>query len=149
MTKFLKKRFYVDFWNVLCYSERATYNEGTEKKMDMSQKFSTAMHTLRKQKKMSLEELAQKIGTHKQMLSRYERGERVPKITMANKIAEALGTTMDEMFGIEATMTMEDQLVAMFRGLSLEGQKKLMERAEELTVLYGKKSKAFSDREAL
>lgn len=117
--------------------------------MDMSQKFANAMHTLRKQKKMSLDELAQKIGTHKQMLSRYERGERVPKITMANKIAEALGTTMDEMLGIEATMTMEDQLVAMFRGLSLEGQKKLMERAEELTVLYGKKSKAFSDREAL
>ena len=109
--------------------------------MDMSQKFANAMHTLRKQKKMSLEELAQKIGTHKQMLSRYERGERVPKITMANKIAEALGTTLDEMMGIEATMTMEDQLVAMFRGLSLEGQKKLMERAEELRVLYPRRVK--------
>ena len=98
---------------------------------------------------MSQEELAKLIGSSKQMISLYERNERTPKITMANKIAEALGTTVDEMMGIEATMTMEDQLIAMFRGLSLEGQKKLMERAEELTVLYGKKSKALSDREAL
>ena len=117
--------------------------------MDMSQKFANAMHTLRKQQKMSQEELANKIGSYKQVISKYERGTNIPKISMANKIAEALGTTLDEMMGIEATMTMEDQLVAMFRGLSLEGQKKLMERAEELTVLYGKKSKAFSDREAL
>lgn len=107
------------------------------------------MLTLRKQKKMSQDELANLIHSSKQMISKYERCERTPKITMANKIAEALGTTVDEMMGIEATMTMEDQLIAMFRGLSLEGQKKLMERAEELTVLYWKKSKALSDREAL
>lgn len=117
--------------------------------MDLSRRFADSMLTLRKQKKMSQDELANLIHSSKQMISKYERCERTPKITMANKIAEALGTTLDDMMGIEATMTMEDQLVAMFRGLSLEGQKKLMERAEELTVLYGKKSKAFSDREAL
>lgn len=117
--------------------------------MDFGKKFSESMYTLRKQRKMSQDELAEIVGSYKQLLSKYERGERVPKITMANKIAEALGTTLDEMLGKESTMSPEDQLVAMFRGLSLEGQKKLIERAEELTVLYGKKSKNVPTMEAL
>ena len=117
--------------------------------MDFSKRFATALYTIRKQKKMSQDELAALVGTSKQMVSKYERCERIPKITMANKFAEALGLTLDEMLGVESTMTPEDQLVAMFRGLSSEGQKKLIERAEELTVLYGKKSKNVSTVEAL
>lgn len=117
--------------------------------MDLNKRFATALYTLRKQKKMSQEELAALVGTSKQMISKYECCQRVPKITMANKFAEALGTTLDEMMGESASMTPEDQLLAMFRGLSLEGQKKLIERAEELSVLYGKKSKTVSSMEAL
>lgn len=118
-------------------------------KMDMNQRFATALFTLRTQKKMSQQELAEKVGTSKQMVSKYEKCQRIPKITMANRFASALDTTLDEMLGIEATITPEDQLVAMFRGLSVEGQRKLIERAEELTVLYGKKSKNVPGMEAL
>ena len=74
---------------------------------DMTKKFAKALHDRRKQLGLSQEELAQKIGTKKQVISKYELGQRSPKIYMANAIAEALGTTLNELLGIDK----EDNIV--------------------------------------
>ena len=43
------------------------------------------------------------VGTSKQMVSKYELGQRSPKIIMARAFATALGTTLDELLNVEKT----------------------------------------------
>lgn len=50
---------------------------------------------------MTLEEMASYLETTKQALSRYERCERTPKITIAAKFAEKLGVPLKELVGID------------------------------------------------
>lgn len=66
---------------------------------DMTQKFAEAILNRRKQLGLTQEEVAAKVGTSKQMVSRYEHAQRSPKVLMANRFAEALGTTLDEIMG--------------------------------------------------
>lgn len=69
---------------------------------DMTQKFAEAILNRRKQLGLTQEEVAAKVGTSKQMVSRYEHAQRSPKVLMANRFAEALGTTLDEIMGESA-----------------------------------------------
>ena len=75
---------------------------------DMTKKFAEAILNRRKQLGLTQDELAQKVGTSKQMVSRYEHAQRSPKVLMANKFAEALGTTLDELLEIEPA---EEELI--------------------------------------
>lgn len=68
---------------------------------DMTMKFAKALHNRRKELGLSQEELAKKVGTRKQVVSKYELGQRSPKVEMANAFAEALGTTLDELLEVE------------------------------------------------
>ncbi len=61
----------------------------------LTMKFANAIYNRRKQLGLTQEELARRVGTSKQMVSRYELGQRSPKIVMADKFAEALETTLD------------------------------------------------------
>lgn len=61
--------------------------------------FGQNMRTIRECKNLSLDELAEKIGSTKQVLSRYERDERSPKISTAQAIAGALGVTLEALNG--------------------------------------------------
>lgn len=45
--------------------------------------------------------MAKKLNTTKQALSRYERGERTPKITVAAKFAEILDVSLESLIGYE------------------------------------------------
>ena len=118
--------------------------------MDFTMNFANALKNRRKELKMSQEDVARLVGTTKQVVSKYENGIRSPKVTVANKYAKALGMSLEDMLGIPPQEeTPEDILLRMFRGMNETGQAKLMERAEELLVLYGKKSKTVSNREAL
>lgn len=49
----------------------------------------------RKQKKMTQGELGKKVGTFGDIIGKYERGENIPSIDVAAKMAEALGMTLD------------------------------------------------------
>lgn len=51
----------------------------------------------RKAVRMTQQKLAKKIGVSLITIGRYERGERVPSIETAAKIAKALGCTIDEL----------------------------------------------------
>ena len=65
--------------------------------------FAEKLRLYRISHKMSLEELAGKLGTTKQVLSRYENGTRVPKITTVQSYASALHLPLAELLpGSEA-----------------------------------------------
>ena len=70
---------------------------------NMTKKFANAVLTRRKQLGLTQEELARMVGTSKQMVSKYELGQRSPKIIMARAFATALGTTLDELLNVEKT----------------------------------------------
>lgn len=61
--------------------------------------FGENLRKLRKERKLSMDALAEKAGTSKQVLSRYENGERVPKISMVKNLADALGVSVSELSG--------------------------------------------------
>lgn len=51
--------------------------------------------TLRKQKQMTQEEVAEKIGVSRQALAKWERGETLPDIERCRALAEIYGVTLD------------------------------------------------------
>lgn len=53
----------------------------------------------RKAAGMTQEELAQKIGVNRATLSKYESGQIIPNIAQCHKIAQALGTSIPELWG--------------------------------------------------
>lgn len=67
----------------------------------MKTEFGTNLKRIREDRGWTLEEMAEKLGSTKQVLSRYERGERTPKITMAARFAEILGVPLKELVGAE------------------------------------------------
>lgn len=69
--------------------------------MIMYTSFGNAMRSIREERKMTLEEMAALLGTTKQALSRYERCERTPKITIAAKFAEKLNVPLEDLIGYE------------------------------------------------
>ena len=66
---------------------------------------------LRKQLKMSQDDLAKKIGTSAPIIGRYERNEIKPSIEVAAKIAEELGVTVDYLLGNSDKMVMDKKLI--------------------------------------
>ena len=68
---------------------------------EMTKKFAKAILNRRKELGLTQEELANRVGTTKQMVSKYENAQRSPKVTMANAFADALETTLDELLGVE------------------------------------------------
>lgn len=56
--------------------------------------FGNRLKAIREERGMTLEELAQQLQTTKQVLSRYENGQRVPKVSAAARIAKALGVPL-------------------------------------------------------
>lgn len=57
-------------------------------------KFCEKLKLLREERKMTLSEFAELLGTSKQVLSRYERGENTPKITTVAHYAKVLNVTL-------------------------------------------------------
>lgn len=63
--------------------------------------FGDALKAIREKNGWTLDEMAKRLNTTKQALSRYERGERTPKITIAAKFAEILNVDLSELIGYE------------------------------------------------
>lgn len=55
----------------------------------------------RKKLKLSQEELARKSGVSRASIARYETNEQSPTLATAQRLAEALGCTIDDLFGNE------------------------------------------------
>ena len=65
----------------------------------MASKTSKIISDLRKQKDWSQTELAASSGVSREMIGKYERGEAVPSIDAAKKIADAFEVSMDYLIG--------------------------------------------------
>jgi transcriptional regulator with XRE-family HTH domain len=65
----------------------------------MRMKFGDRMMQARKEKGLSREALAEKIGTSAPIVGRYERGDMMPSVEIATHIAEALEVSLDFLVG--------------------------------------------------
>lgn len=63
--------------------------------------FEKILTKLRKEKRLSQEELAKGAGIHANVVGRYERGEAKPSIEIALKLAEVLEVSLDFLAGKE------------------------------------------------
>lgn len=61
--------------------------------------FGQRLRAIRKEKGLSQDDFAALLGTSKQVLSRYEIGQRVPKITQVQQYAKALNVSADYLMG--------------------------------------------------
>ena len=61
--------------------------------------FGQRLRSIRKEKGMSQDEFAALLGTSKQVLSRYEIGQRIPKITQVQQYAQKLNVSADYLMG--------------------------------------------------
>jgi transcriptional regulator with XRE-family HTH domain len=60
------------------------------------------LQQLRKEKDISRNELADKIGVHVNIVGRYERGEAKPSLDIVIKLAQTLGVSIDYLVGIKS-----------------------------------------------
>lgn len=67
----------------------------------MQHEFGEVLRNIRIENGWTLEEMAKRLGTTKQAISKYERGERTPKITVAAKFADILGVPLEILIGYE------------------------------------------------
>jgi len=112
---------------------------------------------LRLRSGLTLEDVARRLGIGKQAVYKYEKGT-VTNIPLDNveKMAVMFGVSpgyisgwtddentleMDLQLFADHNLSYEEQnLITVYRSLSPRGQQLLMDRAEELRLLYGKKS---------
>ena len=93
-------------------------------------------------------DVSEAVGVNRSTVSAWVTGRGYPRADVVQKLAIFFGCQLSDLvIENEREETEEDRLLAMFRSLNLAGKAKLLERAEELTVLYGGKSGNVSDRQ--
>lgn len=74
--------------------------------------FGDRLRQMRREMGLTQDEFAQKLGTSKQVLSRYETNQRIPKVTQARKYADKLGVSLDYMLGTTDAEAAYEELLA-------------------------------------
>jgi transcriptional regulator with XRE-family HTH domain len=85
----------------------------------MSVKFGDRVTQARKEKKISREELAELIGTSAPIIGRYERGDMMPSIDIATKIAEALEVSLDFLVGKSSLLLKDKNMLNRLEDINL------------------------------
>ena len=78
--------------------------------------FGERLRELRKGKGLSQDEFAKMLGTSKQILSRYELGQRSPKIEQVSKYAEKLKVSVDYLLGDSEAEAMYSEMCGELQG---------------------------------
>jgi transcriptional regulator with XRE-family HTH domain len=96
------------------------------------------IHELRTQQGLTLQELADKVGTSKQTIQRYESGEisNIP-YNKIMKLASALNTTPSKLMGLDDLLPFEDELEIdiIYKSLPTDAQERLLAYAKKLKEL--------------
>ncbi|MBW1745633.1 MAG: helix-turn-helix transcriptional regulator [Deltaproteobacteria bacterium] len=87
--------------------------------------------TLRKEKGWSQQQLAKKIGTSGPIIGRYERGEMMPSVEVAKKLAYTFGITLDYLVDDTGKIIEIKDKVMLERLIELEG----LEQGEKKTIV--------------
>ncbi len=69
--------------------------------------FGNRLKTLRKNQKMTQQQLAIRLGVAKSIISYYESGDRFPSYDVLTKIARTFHVTTDFLLGLERTRTLD------------------------------------------
>lgn len=69
--------------------------------------FGNRLKTLRKNQKMTQQQLAIRLGVAKSIISYYESGDRFPSYDVLTKIARTFHVTADFLLGLERTRTLD------------------------------------------
>src|ERR1041385_849753 len=93
-------------------------------------KVSKIMAALRDKKGWSQTDLAEKSGVSRVMIGKYERGEAIPSIDAAKKIADALEVSLDYLVG---------------EGINSKLDKQALKRLQDLELLEDDKKKTLFD----
>lgn len=99
-----------------------------------NEKFKTRIRELRESKKLSQEELAQKLGVTKSGVAMWETRGVVPRQNTLEKICVVLGTTTDYLLGVGEANIENAKINSIQRGLSKLNEKDL-EKAEGILRL--------------
>jgi len=90
----------------------------------MSKFFGEKLKQIRQEKNLSQEDFANLLGTSKQVISRYETGQRTPKITIAQQYADKLNVPLSFLIddqlqdaAAEASILNNPKINAIARGL--------------------------------
>lgn len=96
--------------------------------------FSNKVAQLRKDKKLSRDELGKAVGTSGAIIGRYERGEITPSVEVAARIAEALEVSLDYLSGISEQELNKDIIkqVNDLQSLSPEEQSHILKTLQSL-----------------
>lgn len=71
----------------------------------MHSKFGETLKSIRKSRNLSQEEFARVLGTSKQVVSRYETGQRTPNISVVQNFSSKLGIPIEILAGSDASAT--------------------------------------------
>ena len=94
--KFKDGRKYL--YDTVMHGFRGVYPEGYElTDEEWKRSFKSRLHKLMTHRRISQEELAEKIGTSQTMISHYITGRSVPGIVIAAKIARALNCSIEDL----------------------------------------------------
>src|ERR687889_1987286 len=65
------------------------------------ERLGTRVKELRRRGGLTLEDLAERAGVSRAMISKLERGEKNPTLVVAAKVAEGLGVSLSQLVGVE------------------------------------------------
>ena len=101
---------------------------------------------MRKEKNLSREDLGSLVGTSGAVIGRYEREEITPSVGIANKIAQALGVSLDYLVGNNSVLVKDKKILERLEFIASmpeEEQKQLFNVIDALIRDY-KAKKAYS-----
>lgn len=129
--------------------------------MEEKENIGTKIKEARQAAGITQAELADRIGSATITIRQYETGKRTPRLEQIRRIALELNTTVSDLVGPDfwAGITKEDaedawmptndrKLLRKFHALTSEGQKKLVDRADELLEIPKYRCQVKEDSEA-
>jgi len=110
--------------------------------------FSANLRRLMARDNMNQVDLAKRLGVTKAAVSYWFNGRSVPQISVIQQMASIFCCSTDDLLNPDYDLSagsLEERLLFIFRSLSDEGQKYLLQQASIASAMFGKKDNSSSD----
>lgn len=108
--------------------------------------FGENLKRIRMERQLTQEQLADLLGTSKQVISRYENGQRSPKVSIVDEYARKLGVSISELTGVNRASSHPDPVMAEREALRRDPDRRvLLDLAERGTAADVKQVRAIID----
>lgn len=108
--------------------------------------FGENLKRIRMERQLTQEQLAELLGTSKQVISRYENGQRSPKVSIVDEYARKLGVSISELTGVNRAPSHPDPVMAEREALRRDPDRRvLLDLAERGTAADVKQVRAIID----